>query len=473
MQFVKCSPLLVYFSNDRVAFVAKKLPTYLASCLIFISFPQIGFGQDTTATGKTDKEPASKIHAVLEVDGVLKLSDKEDAPKVRVDAELIYDEQLSQPSDQTRHAIRSYEKAAAEITAGPTKRKSSLREESRVIIYRGEEGRSLVTSAFGPLTRQELELVEIPVNTAWVDTLQPTEPLQPKATWTPDETKLARLLNLHLITENEFQCTMVSVDDEVARFIGEGKVQGSVNGVETELEIKCKYNVGRKIGRIYWVAMSIHEVRQRGPAMPGFDVNARLRLLLSPIAKPQAVPIPEENKITGSDLLDYRSKQQGVSMVYDRRWRVIADYGEKSVLRLVDGKDTLGHCSIARLPKLPPNRQIPLESFQADIKTALGKHFGEFLEASEDVNSNGVRVLRVAAAGTVSEVPIQWIYCHLADGEGNRASFVFTLHTDLSERFAGADHSIIGGVRLMQPSEQPVSSDESSTASLPSSETSR
>src|SRR5688500_12301866 len=113
------------------------------------------------------------------------------------------------------------------------------------------------------------------------------------------------------------------------------------------------------------------------------------------------------------------------------------DRHEIAALRRVEAHDLLAQCSTSVPPPLPTGEQLTLEGFQEDVKKSLDKSLTELVEAAQNLNENGLAVLRVTAVGKVQDVDVEWIYYHLTDNEGRRASLVFTLETSLVERFGG------------------------------------
>ena len=77
------------------------------------------------------------------------------------------------------------------------------------------------------------------------------------------------------------------------------------------------------------------------------------------------------------------------------------------------------------------------------IRQALGEQFRQFTAVDDRTREDGVRLLRVEATGVASELPIVWIYYHLSNDQGQRASLVFTVESDLLERFAAADAVLV------------------------------
>ena len=91
-----------------------------------------------------------------------------------------------------------------------------------------------------------------------------------------------------------------------------------------------------------------------------------------------------------------------------------------------------------------------LVDFQQDVKNVLDKQFGEFVTATEAVNDNGLHVMRVVANGMISELSIDWVYYHITNNEGRRASCVFTYESDLADRFGAVDQAVMSSFRFRE-----------------------
>jgi hypothetical protein len=122
-------------------------------------------------------------------------------------------------------------------------------------------------------------------------------------------------------------------------------------------------------------------------------------------------------------------------------------------LRLVDHGTPAGQCILSSLPERDPDKLVSLEEFQEDVRRALGKSFGEFVEASKSSNAANYRVYRVVVHGTASDIAMRWIYYLVADPQGRRAAFTFTVEQSLVERFADADKAMVQSLRFPEVKE--------------------
>jgi hypothetical protein len=206
---------------------------------------------------------------------------------------------------------------------------------------------------------------------------------------------------------------------------------------------------------VTWLTLAYKENRAIGHAQPGFEVLTKLRMVCSPTK-----PVDElSDKAIGGltlkpeapqTLIELNSDAGAFQLLHDRRWIVMLERGDVTVLRLIDRGDLIAQCNIAPLPPLAKDQQLSIEGFQTDVKRVLGKNFEDIIEATEEVGENGLRALRVVVAGKVGELPIHWTYYHLSDDAGRRATLVFTLESSLLARFAHVDRELIANFRFIE-----------------------
>ena len=103
-----------------------------------------------------------------------------------------------------------------------------------------------------------------------------------------------------------------------------------------------------------------------------------------------------------------------------------------------------------RCPNREPDKLVSLEDFQADVQRALGKSFGEFVEASQSFNDAHCRMYRVVAEGTASDIPMRWLYYLVADPQGRQAAFTFAVERKVIDRFADADKPLVQSLQFVE-----------------------
>jgi hypothetical protein len=201
--------------------------------------------------------------------------------------------------------------------------------------------------------------------------------------------------------------------------------------------------------------MVVKERRQASPVSDGLDVTAQLAVQIAPADKSEHLT---QAALKGVNLhstpetarLSLESKEGGWEIAYDRTWYVYRDKKDlaAAVLRRIERGEMIAQCNLSALTPANPANLVSLEQFQDDIKQALGEEFHEFITAGQSADDANRRVLRVAARGKSSDLPVAWTYYHLADRDGRQMSFVFTMEEKNAETFGKADLELVGAARF-------------------------
>jgi hypothetical protein len=403
------------------------------------------------------------VQSVVQINGDLKLNADGKAVKripLRVSANLTYVEKLQVADEGLRQAVRHYDLAAAEMQLGKTPLRSELRRDRQLVgVLWGGVDRPVLFSPLGPLVQEELDLIDVQGNSVCLDQLAPTDAVQVGQSWEHAPKTLVALLNLDAVVSGDVQSKLVKVSGKVAHMDLAGKLTGVVGGATTEIELKGQWEFNLELGRTTRLVLSIREDRAIGHSEPGFEVTVRLRTVLRPAeATDESVQQLSDAALEGlelqasdaNQLIELASPHAGMAFVHDRAWRVMADYPEGIVLRRVDGSDLVAQCNLTPLRKVTTGERLSLEQFQAEVERTIGDRLQQFVEASQS-EEQGLRMLRVVATGVVSELPIRWIYYHVSNPEGHRASVVFTLEESLAEQFGSSDVSLAQSLRLADP----------------------
>lgn len=398
------------------------------------------------------------VRAVVEVTGDLKLN--EDGKKVsklpfRVRGDLQYSERTIDQTPTERRDVRYYQTAEAHIRVGEGSLNSGLSDTRRLVLAHATGSRHTIFSPQGAFTRDEFDLINIQGSTALTHLLPPAEPVAIDSEWRHDDKFVAAFLSLDAIAQSDVKSTLRNIEDHIAIIDMSGKVSGAVDGVSSDIVLKAKYNVDLKQHAVTWLAMSIREQRAIGHATPGFDVTARIRVAASNEETPPELTadalagLPLEVS-DGATLISLPSPAGGFSLLHARQWQVMVDRADMTILRMIEQGDLIAQCNVTSLPDLDRGKRVPLDAFRADVQKALGKNFGEFVEASQRTNDRGLRVLRAVVSGVASELPIQWIYYHLSDSDGRQAAIVFTMDSKVVEKFAGGDDALVSSFEFAE-----------------------
>ncbi|HET6882570.1 MAG TPA: hypothetical protein VFI31_20555 [Pirellulales bacterium] len=401
-----------------------------------------------------------RIEAQLDVGGDLKLVEegKPKTLKMSVSAQLVYDEkdQSVRSAAGTTHvrSVRQYRQARAAIKIGEGAVEPKLRASRRLIVADEADGRVTLFSPTGPLTREELDLVDVPANSLLLDQLLPFKAVKVGDRWRHDSALMAALLGLDVVSQSDVESELKDVAADRARLEMAGKLLGAVGGVATEIEVKAKYRFDFNQRRVTGLGLLVKEKRAIGLVNAGLDVVAKLQLALAPssggeqeLSEAALAQLPLEPRPEFLTL-ECVSPTKKFSIYHNRNWHLMTDAGELLALRYLDRGELVAQCNVSSLADVEPGKEPSLATFQHDLERSLGESFGRYLEASEATNSLGHHIYRIVAEGRVSDLPIQWRYYLIADRKGHLAVFAFTVESDLAERLGNADEQLAATIEF-------------------------
>ena len=410
-----------------------------------------------------------QIDMSITVNGQLRtrLGGKVRTPSLSVEGEFRFDERLDVGNKGTR-VVRDYKTAQARIAVNKRAFTSKLAPEHRIVAGRVEKDRGLLFSPDGPMTRDELDLLQVPGDSiGWLQLL-PSGVIQAGKKWQPTSAALCVLLGIDAINQSSVSCEVKSaaVDRRVEI---RGTVDGAAGGVATTIRIEGHLSLHSSRKQINGLSLDLREKRAIGHAEPGFEVHAKVVVRAQEMdALPRLTKVATRLASEANDadlLIDYRAERGGFAFLHDRGWHVMVDDRELSVMRFVERGDLVAQCNISRLSAAAKKDVLQLSKYQEEIQRALKKQFARFLEASEGMTDTGLRILKVAVAGTASDLPIHWIYYHISDKQGRRVSIVFAHEAKLERKFAGMDETLISSFRFVEPEPVPAKEEKAARVS--------
>src|SRR6185436_19285387 len=219
-------------------------------CLGFlvVALPSIGVitaAADETVDLTSGVKPGQSqtVRTAVEVKGDMKLnSDGKQVTTVPMlaKADVQYTERfLAIKADGTVKSARQYGVAETTFQIKNTEMKQSLRDERRLFVvqYKGDD--TNLFSPQGPLTREELELVDAPGSSTILATILPNKKTAIGGEWKLSNVTLARLLGLETVTEQNVTGKLTKVEDGLAILSLDGKVTGAVGGASSEIDLKA------------------------------------------------------------------------------------------------------------------------------------------------------------------------------------------------------------------------------------------
>jgi hypothetical protein len=410
-------------------------------------------------SGGRQTNSVDRIEWTFQADGQLRIPDGRGlaTPKTHVEAKLVFFERdLSSGSEATwgeklgPGGLRWYETAEMTATIDGERVSSTLRPDRRLMVVQFWNWEGVLWCPQGPLTRAELDLIRQSAGVLLLDNLLPSRVVRPGEKWSLPEFPLASLLGLENVENATVEATLLEIVGDVARVEFVGKLHGAAEAVSSEIRLKGRYQFSLSKGRIIWLGLAYQESRPPGPIAPGVDLIAKIAITLRPESdcpQLQAQELAQIRTLGKPELhLEEESPDGFWRLKYERGWHITALTERMAILRLVDRGTFLAQCKIS--PANQRTRPQSLAQFQADIREALGKQFGQFLNASELRSSAGTPIYRVEVRGYAADVPVVWIHYWITSPSGEALVVSFTLEEVLRDRFADADKRLLNGLVL-------------------------
>ncbi len=401
-----------------------------------------------------------KVRTQLEGRGVV-IPEDETALKLKVDATFEYDERVIARTSQLK-SIRTYSNATAKLNIDNKPMVNQLARGKRVVINqaKGIDQPIQIASLGGPITQNEFELINTPANSLILANIFEKKSVKKGDTWKPKDEVLANFLNIDSIDTSDVQIELSSHDRKRASLVISGKVEGTIDGANTTLDINGSIRFNLAAGVVEQAEITINQDRDIGLLAPGLDATFKIVTQIQPAGSNSSLSDEglaelrkNASKITDSLLLSPNGTS--LSMLHPRSWKVIADQSSRTILRYSKNGRMIGQCDIIPLPNRLAKQSQSLEQFKSVIKTSLAESAGQITGGTQSTTRYGLDWLRVDAKGTVSGVDLQWTYYTISNPDGRRVQLVFTTEPTHVKSFAGRETSLVESIRFHEVEKTP------------------
>lgn len=443
----------------------------LTACLTLAAGACLGHGMPLLRAEEdavyTLEEPADDfrvfgIGARIEVIGQVQTQDEKAQAKslpLKLNAGISFRERrlLGPGRDaEALRSIREYEQTTADIVVAGEASRRQLAETLRLIVAQGRlEGIELY-SLGGPMTTDEMELLQTPGDTLSLIALLPGKAVKPGETWTPDYWVLPMFVAVEAVVDQKLTCTFVGVTGNMARISFEGELNGAIEGATTKVTISGNLDYDLTSKSIAEVELSQVEKRSIGAISPGLDITARLRLRRRPAQIPGRVG--ETKYVDEATVLPTTRQMRvrfdapwGLTILHGRLWHLYHETPQVAIFRKMKDGQLIAQCNISPLPNAQPGNHLPEAEFESDIRTALGERFRTMPKKEVIPAANGRFVYRVVAQGIQKEQALTWIYFLVAERTGRQTSLLFSLDSSLLEKFGKEDLEFVEGLSFGVP----------------------
>jgi len=364
-------------------------------------------------------------------------------------------------------ALRELELASLVTRVADHETRVELPSGLQLIVVHGERVGFQSFCPDSPMTRETVDLLDLPGDPLALTALLPRSAVEPGAEWKPPEWVPQMLATIEAVDKLEMTCRLATADSASARVEFSGRVTGQRQGANTEVDITGHLTFDRLQKLIVSAAAKYAIKTSIGATNPGIDatVDVNVDRSLSPgpgrLTDKVAESIPLEPPAYLQDLV-FDAEPWGVRLSHDRNWHLFQSLLEGSlrvvILRLMDRGNLICQCNISPVAPVSPGQATPPEQFEADVKQALGKRLKKIESREQIPAADGGTIVRLVTSGEIElagengavKLPLNWIYYLCTDKSGKQISFVFSIEPAYLEALAGRDVTMVKSLRFVK-----------------------
>lgn len=445
---IACLTLLALVAQSAHATEYDLTPADLTgkSCQVVV---ELKVGGDLTIRDLNSQDPSSQDQAVRKL-------------PMSVSGRLAYEEQRL----DAKRCARLYDDAQATIKVDQGGKTPTLPADRRLMVAQQTNRRVVLCSPEGPLTREQLDLINVIGATPVLDQLMPGKKLGASESWQVREEVMRALLGLDTVSVCEVSNVVDEGNASFVKFQVAGAVHGEVDGAQTEFELRGLGLFDRKHACVTQLNLAVKEKRALGPATPGFTGVAKVNIKRSLVEK--------DSKMTDAHLAKARqagapqtalrlaSDKLGFLLDHDRAWFLASESRSTMSLRRVDKSGLVAQATFTRLPSKSAANGPSLDQFEHDVRRALGKSLTELVSSEQWTNQAGCHCLGIVGRGRAEDLELEfrhWLVMP-ADG-GHSVSITATLALNDMAAVANADRLLADSLELVSEERKAVASKES------------
>lgn len=366
---------------------------------------------------------------------------------------------------QALRAVRDFQSARMETVVSDRRTSTELAPRERLIVANGEREGVSVYSPTTLLSRDTLDLLEMPADPLVLTALLPTGEVETGAEWTPAEWVTQMFATVEAVEAIQAKCRLDSLEGNKAVISVACRVRGQRLGANTDVDISGTITFDTGAKAISAAALTYGVKSTIGTVTPGLDARTEVRLTRRASATPgrlaeqvlDAIPVTAP---TAAQRLVFEAEPWRIRLSHGRGWHVFQAVLEGSpqvvILRQIDRGSLVCQCNVAKLPSAAAGQHAPKEQFDHDIERSLGSRFKQFLSRDTIPSENGRMIYRVEVEGESEvtgskgsvQIPMNWIYYLVADPSGRQMSFVFAVEPSLRGQLAEEDIEMVQGVQF-------------------------
>jgi len=348
-----------------------------------------------------------------------------------------------------KRVLRYYGGARAKFMVAGEDIEHSLRQEVRMMIGERTDAGCRLWSSGGPLTSDELEVVEDLLDTTRIAGLLPNKAVKETEGWHIDKKVAQALCNLDSLVGAELTGSLKEVKDGKAIVEIKGDAHGMQQGGEAKIKVEATlvYNIAdAMIEGLDWQQT---DARAASPVAPAGNYKVRIEVKRdkseSPSLSDSAIAAIDVAGKPESKLLVLEGPNKRYKFLHERDWHVTAARNNVVVMRCVRKNEFLGQLSIALLNDRAPGVSIGVDDFIKIVEGTNHMKMDPVEKVDDTKNPAGVTLKRIVTTGEAPSGQIKLAHRHyLATGPGGtQVLFSFLCDPNNVAKLGGADESMV------------------------------
>jgi hypothetical protein len=328
--------------------------------------------------------------------------------------------------------LRHYSEAKSAASVGGELSRRVVREERRLVLVQRQGTTTVNCCPNGPLTREELDLVEEHFDTLGLPMLLPGKEVNIGDTWklSPEATQQTCLFDG--VIQAELIGELLSHTGGVAKFAIRGTAEGLENGAVVKVNVKAEGAFDTATSHLTSLTWVQDDERALGPVSPASKLQATLTLKRtalkdapSELSSEATAKVPS-GKITDEQLLLSHADPDGkFALAYPRAWVIVGRSGSHTVLRLLSEGNFQAQATITVWSREQAGQHSKLEDFKAAVGKVPGWEPSEVLADEEVKLSKDNWCHRYSVRGKRDGAEVVQCYYFLAGASGQQVVVTF------------------------------------------------
>lgn len=347
--------------------------------------------------------------------------------------------------------IRLFESASTETTVSKEHvTEVALPNAYKSIQVRGSGNRLTAYNSNYLLTRQHLDLIQMPFDPMAVNAILPGGSIEVGDKWNTEAWLMPMLTGLETAIDQSATCSLKSVESNVAVIYFTGKISGAVHGSASNVGYSGELTLDLKRGIITSFKGQQKEKRTPGPVSPGLNITANIRWEQSETK--QSIPKPSiKTEYPPAEKLQLVFQTPlRLQLKHSREWHIFHETPAVTMLRQIRNGSLVSQCNISAAITVPPKQHTPDKEFRNDVQNSVSERKGKIVAEDTVIDDSDWRVRHIEAIGDASGSVIKWDYYLCSATTGEQFSIVFSHSESDDSEFGNEAMTILKTLKLVQ-----------------------